>query len=118
MIKFSVVGIATTGAYLSFLFVLVEFFKTNVVVAGVVSYVVAVIFNYYSHYGWTFVSKASHVAVASKYLVMIMAGFCFNTLGMYLWADRSGYQYLVVQTALLFVITCWNFLLSKFWVFR
>ena len=78
LIRFGIVGVLTAVLHYGVLYIGVELVNAHATLASSVGFVVAVIFNYFMHYNWTFGEPAPHGRTLGRYLVMISCGFLIN----------------------------------------
>lgn len=122
-LRFALVGVLTALIHYGVLYIGVTQLAWSSIVASSVGFVIAVIFNYFSHYGWTFAGGADyqsppHGRTLLRYLVMVACGFIINGVIMTLGVQLLGWHYLVVQLLAYIVVVSWNFILANVWVFR
>lgn len=113
--KYVIVGLSTAAIYgvclwLSSVFLSVWLYSV------VVSYLLAIVFNYLMNYRWTFVSDVNHRLAVSKYLVMVSTGGVVNMAIVWL-GLRLGCDFLVVQLFAISVICFFNYVMSQRWVY-
>jgi putative flippase GtrA len=116
--RFGVVGVLTAMVHYGLLFLGVELVQLSATVASSIGFVVAVVFNYFMHYNWTFGEPAPHGRTLWRYLVMISCGFLLNGAVMFAGVHWSALHYLLVQALALVTVVLWNFVVSNIWVFR
>ncbi|MDY6903912.1 MAG: GtrA family protein [Thermodesulfobacteriota bacterium] len=115
---FAIVGLIGTSAHFGLLFLLVELFKTDVVVASSLGYIVGFSINYFLNYKYTFNCLANHSKVLIKYMFVTVCGFFFNMLFMYLTCKILVLPYFwgqIISTGGVFFI---NYFFSSSWAFR
>jgi putative flippase GtrA len=118
LIRFGIVGVLTAVLHYGVLYIGVELVNAHATLASSVGFVVAVIFNYFMHYNWTFGEPAPHGRTLGRYLVMISCGFLINGGLMYAGEQWWSVHYLLAQALALVAVVLWNFVLSNTWVFR
>ncbi len=118
LIRFVLVGIATAVIHYLLLYLGVEAFGLDATSASSVGFVVAVMFNYFMHYSWTFAEPAPHGRTAMRYLTMIGCGFLINAGLMHLGSVTLSLNYLVCQAVAMAAVLTWNFVVANVWVFR
>ncbi|WP_407080057.1 GtrA family protein [Candidatus Venteria ishoeyi] len=117
-LKFAVVGILTTIIYFSMLYCVIEYLRISIIIASSFSYILSIIFNYLSHYHWTFYTTSSHTTALSRFFIMNMIGFLINFVIMHYASVFASHYYLFIQLISIIIITIWNFMLSSFWVYK
>ena len=111
-------GGSTAALYLGLTYVLVEVFALQVTLASTLGCAIAVCYNYFLHYHWTFVSDAPHGIVLVKYLLMCTGGVVVNGLVMHFGMELASAHYMVVQLVAAVALVCWSLSLSTLWVFK
>jgi putative flippase GtrA len=118
VLRFGVVGVLTAMVHYGLLYAGVEVAELPATAASSVGFVVAVVFNYFMHYNWTFGEPAPHGRTLWRYLVMISCGFLLNGGVMFAGERLGTLHYLLVQALALAAVVLWNFVVSNTWVFR
>ena len=113
--KYAIVGLSTAAVYGISLWVSSLLLGLGLY-SVVVSYLLAIVFNYLMNYKWTFVSDATHRLAVSKYLVMVSIGGVVNMAVVWL-GLRVGYDFLFVQLFAISVICFFNYVMSQRWVY-
>lgn len=116
-LRFALTGGATFVFYNVLLITFVELLHLSLVGGSAAAYLISLLVNYALHYTWTFSAKRRHTETSWKYVVMVATGFFFNFFVMWI-AQKKGWNYLLVQNLTLTLIIIWNFLISRFWVFK
>ena len=111
------VGLATAVIHFGILLVGVERFAMDEVLASSLGFIVAVTFNYFMHYSWTFDQPAPHGRTLMRYFVMIGCGFMINGVIMYVASDEMAILYLLSQALAMVAVLAWNYLMANYWVF-
>ena len=121
-LKFGIVGVINTGVDLGFYFILTHFtgfFVGQEVLAKGISYIVGIINSFLWNRNWTFKSQAGYLNVATLLFVLSnLVGLGLNTSVLYLGLKVLALPELVVLGAATAIPLLWNFLISKFVVFR
>jgi putative flippase GtrA len=116
-VRFIVVGLLTAILYYAVFYLVVEFNILSISAASAFCYLLAIIFNYITHYTWTFGSSSSHFSVGPKYVAMVGFGLLINWGFMTFLASHYGSEYLLIQFFVLIGIAIFNYILGRFWVF-
>jgi putative flippase GtrA len=117
-LRFGIVGVLTALVHYGLLYAGVELAGLPATLASSVGFLVAVVFNYFMHYNWTFGEPAPHGRTLRRYLVMISCGFLINAGVMLIGENLGSLHYLLVQALALVAVVLWNFVVSNTWVFR
>ncbi|MEH6515393.1 MAG: GtrA family protein [Halioglobus sp.] len=118
LLRFVLVGGATAVIHYGLLYAGVELLGLAAIFASSVGFAIAVTFNYFMHYSWTFAEPAPHGRTAARYLFMICCGFMINGLLMYVCSTVLAVNYLLSQAVATVAVLTWNFTVANFWVFR
>ncbi|MBU2604945.1 MAG: GtrA family protein [Alphaproteobacteria bacterium] len=117
LLKFGVIGILTAALYAALLFFAVEFALLQPVAGAAVAYVLAVTFNYYAHYYWTYGSDQSHRSTGSRYVVVTATVFVINLAATGLLPGWLGVSYWFAQLLLGILMAAMTFVSLSYWVF-
>ncbi|TWD97406.1 putative flippase GtrA [Neobacillus bataviensis] len=117
LLKFGLVGVVNTlisiGCYILFVKLGMHY-----IVANIISYLIGLVNSYYWNKRWVFKNKENHLSVFVKFVIVNLVVLSFNTLCLFLFVHKWGFnQYLsqLVATALGMGI---NFILNKKWTFE
>lgn len=122
-LRFAVVGVLTALIHYSALAVLVQLAGWNSTAASSLGFAMAVGFNYFMHYHWTFsagpgIDPVPHGRALLRYALMIAGGFLINGVLMFTATELWAWHYLLAQALALAALVTWNFLLASRWVYR
>lgn len=103
-------------------YVFVSMFYMNHLVATVISWVLTVIFAYWTNHTFVFKSKNMNAAsLAKEFASFIGARVATEVLEvalMYLMVDIAGMNQFIVKLITQFVVIVANYFLSKLWIFK
>lgn len=122
-LRFALVGVATAGIHFLVLALLVQGVAWGSTLASSLGFAIAVGFNYFMHYHWTFAAGSAaqpvpHGRALLRYACMIAGGFLINALLMLASTEFWGWHYLAGQALALVAVVTWNFTLASSWVYR
>ncbi len=117
-LHFAAVGLVGTGLQYLTLWAGVEYLGMAAAMASAIGYVFGAVANYLLNYSYTFKGTTPHVETASKYFTVVGIGWVLNTALMALLAHVLGWQYFLAQILTTGIALGWNFVGSRFWVFR
>ncbi len=119
--RFLTVGVLNTALDAAIYYLLTRafpFFTANPVYAKAISYTVGILNSYFWNRLWTFRSHASAARTLLPYIASNLSGLALNAGTMQLALKVMGLPELISFIAATAVTTGWNFLVSKFLVFR
>ena len=115
-IKYFFVGGVCTFVDFVILYILVECFSLNYIVASVISFMCGVILNYFACRLWVF-----EVRIIEKrwyeflsYLLISLVGLGINTLCIWILTHFVGLYFMISKLGAAFVSYFWNFLSRKY----
>jgi putative flippase GtrA len=121
-VKFGIVGVINTGVDLGLYFILthwIPFFADQQVLAKGISYSAGILNSFLWNRSWTFKSDTGLINITTLLFVMSnLVGLGLNTFMMYLGLKVLFLPELIVLAAATAVPLLWNFLVSKFIVFK
>lgn len=115
--RFILVGGSTTVVFLCLTWLFVDGLQLQVLAGSTIALILTGLYNYCSHYYWTFSSDTPHSSVFTKYLVMAAGAFTINGLIMHFGVMMMPVHYLVVQFLANVALVIWSFTISSLWVF-
>lgn len=118
IIKFGVSGVVSAFIDFGILFILVEFFSVNVIIANTFSFLFAVINSYLFNKYWTFRdSEKNHYKQFAKFFLVSSIGLLINTFLMFL-LIKLNIWYIFAKVIIVVIVAFWNFLANNFWTFN
>ena len=117
-VRFTAVGASGTAVQYLALWFGVERCGADPAVASGAGYVIGSVVNYVLNYFFTFGSRQSQWRAASRYFTLLGVGWCWNALLMLLLVRDAGWHYWPAQLVASTVVLLWNFIGSRWWVFR
>ncbi|HEY5824677.1 MAG TPA: GtrA family protein [Cyclobacteriaceae bacterium] len=119
LIKFCIVG--GCGMILDFglTFLLKEKIKINRYISNSIGFLSAASLNYLLNRYWTFESQSPHIS--QEYLLFMffaLVGLGINTLFLYLFERKLGYNFYIAKFFAILVTTTWNFTTNYFFNFH
>ncbi len=122
-LRFATVGVVTAAIHFCVLSSLVQLAGWDSTLASSLGFAIAVGFNYFMHYHWTFAAGTTaqpvpHGRALLRYACMIAGGFLINALLMLATTELWEWHYLLGQVLALVAVVAWNFILASTWVYR
>ena len=117
--KFCVVG--TMGAIIDIagLYILVEFVGVYYLLAATMSFIVAVINNYFLNKHWTFRNKSENNAKQFiGFLLVSIVGLLINLGAIYALTEWLVIWYLLSKAIASIIVLFWNFFMNKYVTFK
>ncbi len=114
-LTFLLVGGSATCLQFAILVCWVEFFAQSAVVGSALGYGLSAVYNYLLNYYVTFKSRQSHLQSAPKFLLVVIAGLCINTLVFALLNHLLPYWIAQLGATLATLIA--NYLLHHYWIY-
>ena len=115
IVKFGIVGCINTLNSLLIYYILL-FFKVEYLFANVIAYFASTMIGYLLNKFWVFKEKEQNATL--KYYIVYISSFFLNMFCMYLWVDILHISKYLAPILTLFVTVPYNYLFSKFWVFK
>ncbi len=118
LIRFTLVGGIGTAAHYAVLILLVSGLGINPVIGSTAGFLVGMIVNYSLNRRFTFASQRSHGQAFWRFGTVAFIGIVINTTIMTLLTLDLTFHYLVAQVIATILTLLWNFLGSRYWVFK
>jgi putative flippase GtrA len=115
--RFVVVGGLATGIQYSLLFALVQWGRTDPVLASSIGFVASAAANYLMNYHYTFGSSERHGSAILKFGVLAGYGLAINAFIMAILV-AAGVPYFGAQVVATLLVLFWNFAGNSLWTFR
>ena len=117
IIKYVASGGLAALAHLGILYILVEFFFMNPVVASAIGFCAAIMVNYNLQYHWVFTSDMPHGTAFIRYVTVTLGMLAVNTLIFWLMTSYLGIGYLIAQILTIGFIFIANYLINRNFTF-
>jgi dolichyl-phosphate beta-glucosyltransferase len=117
-IKYATVGVLGTAIDLGALYLLVEYAQMDVILASVLSFLLAVVNNFILNKAWTFQNKSKNYRkLFIKFLIVSLVGLLLTIFCMQLFVNVAHIWYMFAKVITSLIVLSWNFLGNKFWTF-
>lgn len=97
---------------------LTELFGIYYLYSVTASYFSGFFANFFFNKYWTFRKKENTFAQMIKYSILAGMNYIFTLSVMYSLTSMFGINYLISRGAVLILVTCWNFLLYRYVVYK
>ena len=119
MARFIITGGLTATIDFVLLVLFVEVFSLYYLVAGGISFVVAVSLNYFISRDWVFTGgKYSHPVEFLGFFITSSIGLLLNQIVLWIFVDLLSLDYRISKVIAIFIVTFWNFATKKHLIFR
>jgi len=117
-IKFTIVGTVNTLIDLTALYCFVEYLHINVILASILSFLIAATNSFFFNKTWTFKnSSLNYRNQVLKFIIVSGIGLTLNTIFMYMFVQLIGLWYMFSKVLTSGIVLIWNFIGNKFWTF-
>ena len=117
LLRYAVVGIANnSGGYLVYL--MLTYFGSSPKLTMTLLYVTGAAIGYAGNRKFTFAHQGSALSSSMRYVIAHFCGYLVNLLILIVFADYLGYAHYWVQSAAIFFVAGFLFVIFKFFVFR
>jgi putative flippase GtrA len=117
IVRFAFSGLASVGAYLACLHVLIRFID-QLWLAGATAYVLSMLVNYALQRTLTFKSARSHGQAAPRYLLAHAVGVGITAVTLEVGVSVLGFSLALVQIVGVVFAAGWSYVAQKYWVFN
>jgi putative flippase GtrA len=116
--RYFVVGTTSFVIDFGLLILFKEVFGWKPVFAVVVMQVIVLLYNFTLNKYWSFKSTESSHRQVARYLILQSWNYVFGVGMMYLFNELIQFDYRLVRLGTVMLMTLWNFLLYKYWVYQ
>jgi len=117
-VKYTVVGLATTGLDLALLYFLVEEIKLHYLLAATVALSLAFLANFTANKYWTFRQREGRYLVQlGRHGVVRAVGWGINLGTLTFLVEIFGFWYFWAKIVATLIAWIWNFMSARKWVF-
>jgi putative flippase GtrA len=119
ILRYFVTGVSAVFLDILTLFIFKEYLHIRPVWAVVINQILILNYVFFLNKYWSFEDKsgASHKQ-AFRFFILQAFNYAFSVFVMWFFNEELGFNYLLVRLACIILMTSWNFLVYKFWVYR
>ena len=117
-LKYIISGVTSYILYLGLLILSIEIFNFEILNSTIVTYLIALIFNFLVLKLWVYHSKGHYKSQFLKYNTIAFLGYILNSIGFYFFTTIFEIHYLIIQIILFVLISSLNYFLNTFWTFN
>ena len=117
-IKYTIAGIASYLLYLCLLTFCIEIINSEKLLAAIITYGTAMIFNFFLLKIWVYKTNSDIKKNFIKYNLIALLGYFINNLGFWIFTNQLEIYYLKAQFILFFIISILNYTLNTLWTFK
>ena len=117
-IKYTIAGIASYLLYLCLLTFCIEIINSEKLLAAIITYGTAMIFNFFLLKIWVYKTNSDIKKNFIKYNLIALLGYFINNLGFWIFTNQFEIYYLKAQFILFFIISILNYTLNTLWTFK
>jgi len=118
IVRFSIVGVINTLVFASIFYAMYRFAKIHYLISTTSAYALATINSFLINRTWTFDSRANSKKKFVKFVLINVLSAGINSLLMYLFVDKVGFNVLLSQAVTILVTMCVNYIGNRMWTFR
>lgn len=119
LLRYFVTGVTAVILDILTLYIFKEYFHLRPVLAVVINQILILNYVFFINKYWSFEEKnGSTHKQAIRFFILQAFNYCFSVFCMWLFNEKVGYNYLLVRLATIILMTVWNFLLYKLWVYQ
>jgi putative flippase GtrA len=119
IVRYSIVGGLTAIVEFSLLLIQVELFSINYLVANIIAFVLAHVFNYTLSRIWVFESRGAKRRIEfSLFMLFVGAGLLINQLLLWYLVDQVGIRYEIAKAISILVVIIWNYVTRRYIIFK
>ena len=116
--KYTIAGLISYLIYLIFLSISIEIFNFNKLLSAILTYGIAMIFNFLILKIWVFKFSSNVKKTFIKYNIIGLSGYFLNNIGFWLLVEFLDIYYLKAQFILFILISTSNYILNTLWTFN
>ena len=117
-IKYTIAGIASYLLYLCLLTFCIEIINSEKLLAAIITYGTAMIFNFFLLKIWVYKTNSDIKIKFIKYNLIALLGYFINNFGFWIFTNQLEIHYLKAQFILFFIISILNYTLNTLWTFK
>jgi len=118
-LKYFITGISAVILDILTLFLFKEYFGLRPVVAVIINQILMLNYVFFINKYWSFEEKGgvSNRQVL-RFFILQAFNYVFSVFCMWLFNEKLGFNYLIIRLLTIALMTAWNFLFYRFWVYR
>ncbi len=116
--RYLLVGLLSTITHVATLALLIERFRTDILLATVLAFSASLAVSFLLNYYFAFRANTRVIESLVKFTIVCLAGLSLNVLVMEIFVNRMGIHYGFATLVAIVVVTLNNFSLHYFWTFK
>lgn len=118
-LRYFITGVTAVTLDILTLFIFKEYFHIRPVVAVIINQVLMLNYVFFINKYWSFEEKSG---VKSKqvlrFFILQAFNYLFSVFCMWLFNEKLGFNYLIIRLFTIALMTAWNFLFYRFWIYK
>lgn len=95
---------------------LTKVFGVHYLISQIISFVLALAFNYIASVKWVFKAKKQNLIEATKFVVLSIIGLGINELLLFVGVSKMNYEELIVKLFVTIIVMIYNFITRKIFI--
>jgi putative flippase GtrA len=118
MSRFTIVGIVATCVHISIVWVLIEQFRIETLLANLLAFLTAFIVSFTGQHLWTFRSNRNWLSALSRFFPVSFSGFILNNIVLITLLDMGFMSDAHAAMLSACIIPVMTYLAGRFWAFK
>ena len=116
--RYFVIGLCGVFLDVGSLYLLKQYLHLRPVVAVIINGIFLLNYIFFLNKYWAFKSTGITHRQMVRFFLLSGVNYVISITWMYIFNEKSGFNYLLVRIANIALSVAWNFLLYKYWVYR
>jgi len=119
LFRYFITGVSAVVLDILSLIFLKEYLHIRPVVAVIINQILILNYVFFINKYWSFEENksASHTQII-RFFVLQTGNYFFAVSCMWIFNEKMGFNYLLVRLACIILMTSWNFLFYRFWIYK
>lgn len=119
IVRFLIIGGTAFLIDAGILYLLTDYLHIHYLVSSILSFTIAVIFNYIFSIKWVFeVKNAQTIRDITIFILLSVVGLCINQVVMYISVDMLAIYYMIAKIIATIIVMIYNFITRKLLIER
>ena len=118
-LRYFITGVTAVILDILTLLLFKEYFGLRPVVAVIINQILILNYVFFINKYWSFEEKSGvHSKQVLRFFILQAFNYVFSVFVMWLFNEKLGFNYLIIRLLTIALMTAWNFLFYRFWIYK
>lgn len=116
--RFTMIGLLCSFIHIGTAILFKEIFGFGSIISSNIGFMFSFLFSFFGHYKYSFSAEGSYRIYFFKFCIMSIISFCVSAFVVWAGTDCFSLNAVAVFMSLAIIVPAFNFIVSRFWVFK